>query len=75
MENDELVVVSSKPIVGAPSHPGRVTISVPANNGWRAPSININRARAVRHEEIRLGRSLSKEEADAYIKKLCEPGS
>jgi hypothetical protein len=69
MENnaDELV------IVGAPTHPGRVTISVPANNGWRAPSLNLAAARAVRHREILLGRSMTKEEQDAFIKKLCEP--
>jgi hypothetical protein len=67
MENDELVVI------GAPKHPGRVSINIPQNNDWKAPSLNLAAARAVRHEELRLGRSMTKEEQDAFIKKLCEP--
>jgi len=69
MENnaDELV------IVGAPTHPGRVNINIPQSNDWKAPSLNLAAARAVRHEELRLGRSMTKEEQDAFIKKLCEP--
>jgi hypothetical protein len=64
MEKDELV------IVGAPKHPGRVSINIPQSNDWKAPRLDLNRARAVRHEEIRLGRSMTKEEQDAFIKKL-----
>ncbi len=39
---------------------------------WDAPKLNLNRARAVRHEEIRLGRSMTPAEQEAHIRKLCE---
>ncbi len=65
MADDELV------IVGPPKHPGRVSINVPANNDWRAPRLNLAAARAVRHEEIRLGRSLSEVEQAELLKRLC----
>ncbi len=43
----------------------------PLPSNWRAPQLNLHAARAVRHEEIRLGRSLTKEEQNALIARLC----
>ena len=62
---DELV------IIGAPKHPGKVSINIPQGNEWRAPRLSLNRARAVRHRELILGRSMTPTEADEYIRLLC----
>jgi hypothetical protein len=45
-------------------------IGNPSRDGL--PYFNLNRARAIRHEEIRLGRSMTPAEQDAHIRKLCE---
>ena len=39
---------------------------------WLAPRLNLEAARAVRHEEIRLGRSMSKEEQAEFLKKVSQ---
>ena len=46
-----------------------VSESVPSRDGL--PYFNLNRARAIRHEEIRLGRSMTPAEQEAHIRKLC----
>jgi hypothetical protein len=38
---------------------------------WDAPKLNLHTARAIRHEEIRLGRFLTPDEQKAHIRKLC----
>jgi len=38
---------------------------------WDAPMLNINAAREIRHEEIKLGRSMTPAEQAAHIRKLC----
>jgi hypothetical protein len=81
--NDELVTVSSTPqpqpvaspqptAPGAPQHPGRVTIHVPANNAWRAPRLNLQAALAIRHREAVLKRSMTPDEQTEYLKELCK---
>jgi hypothetical protein len=39
---------------------------------WDAPRLNLHTARAVRHEEIRLGRALTPAEQKAHIRKLLD---
>ena len=41
---------------------------------WDGPQLNLNAARAIRYEEIRLGRSMTLDEQRAHIKKLCAGG-
>ena len=45
-------------------------IGNPSRDGL--PYFNLNRAKAIRHEEIRLGRSMTTTEQEAHIRKLCE---
>jgi len=42
---------------------------------WDAPMLNLNAARAIRFEEIRLGRSMTPAEQSEHIRKLCAGGS
>ena len=69
--DDALVIFQSacKPGVQANKPDSRF-----ANNStrWDAPQLCLNRAKAIRHEEIRLGRSMTPAEQDAHIRKLCE---
>jgi len=37
---------------------------------WNAPQLNLHAARAVRHEEIKLGRALTQDEQTALLRKL-----
>jgi len=39
---------------------------------WDAAQLNLHTARAVRHEEIRLGRALTPAEQKAHIRKLLD---
>lgn len=39
---------------------------------WDAPQLVLNRARAIRHEEIRIGRDMTPAEQEMHIRKLCE---
>jgi hypothetical protein len=38
---------------------------------WDAPMLNIEAAKVICHEELRLGRSMTKEEQTDYIRKIC----
>lgn len=39
---------------------------------WDAPMLNLNAAREIRFEEIRIGRSMTQAEQAAHIRKLCD---
>jgi len=39
---------------------------------WDAPKLNLHTARVIRHEEIRLGRSMTPEEQKVQIRKLLD---
>jgi len=41
---------------------------------WDAPRLNLNAAREIRFEEIKLGRSMTPAEQKAHIAKLCAGG-
>ena len=68
---DRLVISSSVCSSGkSPDHTDTRWQNNPSR--WDAPRLNLHTARAIRHEEIRLGRSLSPAEQKAHIRKLLD---
>jgi hypothetical protein len=68
---DRLMISSSVCASGnAPDHVDQRWQNNPSR--WDAAKLNLHTARVIRHEEIRLGRTMTPEEQKAHIRKLLD---